>query len=162
MSIPAWRIALTGAAIVVLAMAGIGLASAAGAPTRTPDGAPAAAPAGRPASAPALDALGPRAIGLRALRHVVHGVVTFQDRNGDLVTVQLDRGTVTAVDANSMTLSEAGGTSVTVALDADTKVRVGRQRGSLDDIDVGDDLFVQSRVTAGSALAKHVRILPAA
>jgi hypothetical protein len=93
-------------------------------------------------------------------RHVVHAVVTVEGRGGDLVTIQLDRGTVTAVDADSVTLSEKGGGSVTVSLNDETNVREGRRRATLDAIDVGDDLFVQSRVD-GSTLAKRIVIVPA-
>jgi len=161
MRIPAWRLALTGAAIVSLAIAGIGLASAAGVPASQAPGGAATAPGAAPDLDPAAGAGGARARALRPLRHVVHGVVTFQDKDGALVTIQLDRGIVTAVDGDSVTVSEAGGASVTVALDDATKVRVGRAKGNLADITVGDDLLVQSRLTDGSALARHIVIVPA-
>ena len=163
MRIPTWRIALTGAAIVTLGVAGIGLASAS-------NSAPPAQSGGGSAASDelALDAALDAARGTDAgalgrgrwfLRHVVHAVVTVEGREGDLVTIQLDRGTVTAVDADSLTLSEKGGGTVTVSLNDETRVREGRERAKLDAIDVGDDLFVQSRVD-GSTLAKRILIVP--
>jgi hypothetical protein len=164
MRIPTWRIAVTGAAIVILGVAGIGLASAS-------NSAPPAASAGGSAAADevaldaALDAVrgtdaGALGRGRWFARHVVHAVVTVVGGEGDLVTIQLDRGTVTAIDADSLTLSEKGGGSVTVSLNDETRVRQGRERATLDAIDVGDDLFVQSRVD-GSTLAKRIVIVPA-
>ena len=38
-----------------------------------------------------------------------------------LITVQLDGGTISAVDADSITIAEAGGASVTVAIDDETR-----------------------------------------
>ena len=164
MRIPAWRIAVTGAAIVILGVAGIGLASASSsAPPASSTGGSAASDEG--ALDAALDAArgtdaGALGRGRWFARHVVHAVVTFEGREGDLVTIQLDRGSVTAVDADSLTLSEKGGGSVTVFLNDETRVREGRERATLDAIDVGDDLFIQSRVD-GSTLAKRIVIIPA-
>jgi hypothetical protein len=169
MRIPTWRIALTGAAIVILGVAGIGFVSASNsAPPASSGGGSAAADelaldaalaAARGSDARGTDA-GALGRGRWFLRHVVHAVVTVEGREGDLVTIQLDRGSVTAVDADSLTLSEKGGGSVTVTLNDETKVREGRERSTLDAIDVGDNLFVQSRVD-GSTLAKRILIVPA-
>lgn len=185
MRIPAWRLALTGAALTILAVAGIGLASAGNTATTQRNGAaagdaPSQAAGGGSAAATvdeavldgALDAapagLGAPAAasGLRATlggrffrRHLVHAVVTLQGRDGALITIQLDHGKVTAVDAKRITLSEAGGSTVTIDLNDDTKVRQGRQRTTLDAIKVGAEVVVQSRVDGGS-LAKRIFILP--
>jgi len=181
MGIPRWRLALTGAAIVILAIAGIGVVSAgSGAVSNVTDAvadnAAAAGAAAPNAEDQALDAAldaapaaardgagtgehaGP--LGRWALRHLVHAVVTVEGEDGDLYTIQLDRGTVTAVDSDSLTISEAGGSNVTVALDAETRVREGRERSSLDAVDVGDEVFVQSRID-GATLAKRIVIIPA-
>lgn len=180
MGIPRWRLALTAAAIGVLAVAGIGLVNAGSSSPDVPTGAvsgtvadvvaanaedaaldaaleaaPAAARdgvAGRGANA------GP--IGRWVARHLVHAVVTIEGEDDDLYTIQLDRGTVTAVDADSLTIAEAGGSSVTVVLNDATRVREGRERSNLDAIDVGDDVFVQSRID-DSTLAKRIFIIPA-
>jgi hypothetical protein len=116
------------------------------------------------AAAPAANGerLGPNAgpVGRWIARHLVHAVVTVEGEDGDLYTIQLDRGKITAVDADSLTVSEAGGSTVTVTLNADTKVREGRKRSNHDALKVGDDVFVQSRVDGGT-LAKRIVIIPA-
>lgn len=187
MGIPRWRIALTGAAIVILAIAGIGVVSAgsSGVPTvadnaaqdvvgRVPDAASEAATSNAEEqaldaalnAAPAAERDGARTgehagpLGRWALRHLVHAVVTIEGKDGELYSIQLDRGTVTAVDGDSLTISEAGGSSVTVALNEDTRVREGRERSNLDAIDVGEEVFVQSRID-GNTLAKRIVIIPA-
>jgi len=164
MRIPAWRIALTGAAITILGVAGIGLVSASNSAPPASSAAGLAtgderALAAAPRTAP-RDEAGALGRGRGFPRHIVHAVITFEGRDGELVTIQLDRGTVTTVDADSLTLSEKGGGSVTVSLNDETKVREGRQQATLDAIDVGDDLFVQSRVD-GSTLAKRIVLIPA-
>ena len=174
MGIPRWRLALTGAAIVILAIAGIGAASAGSATvSNVTDNVADAATSN--AEDQALDAAidaapavardgatgqhtGP--LGRWALKHLVHAVVTVEGEDGDLYTIQLDRGTVTVVDADSLTVSEAGGSSVTVALNSETRVREGRERSNLDAVDVGDEVFVQSRIDGGT-LAKRIVIIPA-
>ena len=159
MKIPAWRLALTGGALVILAGAGIGLASAAGGDVSPAAEAPAPALDGaRERGADARrDAAGPRA-GLRLLRQVVHGELTVETRDG-LVTIQLDRGTIQAIGASSITISEAGGSTVVVKTDDETRVWIGRERGTLDDLDVGDEVYVQSRVE-NNALAKRIVVRP--
>ena len=178
MSIPRWRIALTGVAIGVLAIAGIGLVNAgsnavdstlatvskavqAEAASNAEEAALDAALEAAPAAArEAADGRGANAgpVGRWVVRHLVHAVVTIQGEDDELYTIQLDRGAVTAVDADSLTIAEAGGSSVTVALNDATRVREGRERSNLDAIDVGDDVFVQSRIDGGT-LAKRVFII---
>jgi hypothetical protein len=45
--------------------------------------------------------------------------------------------------------------------DAETIVRVGREDGTLSDVTAGDEVFVQSRIDGGNALAKRILIIPA-
>jgi Domain of unknown function (DUF5666) len=173
MRIPRWRIALTGGAIVVLMAAGIGLATAS--TTNPPTVGLAAAPAptaSAPAAAgPAARGLGQRlqnlgqrlqnlgqrlATGARIGRNVVHGVVTVQDKDGNLITIQVDHGTIASIGSGSITIDEAGGSSVTVTTDSNTLVRIDGQKASLDDLKSGDQVYVQSRLDNGTALAKHI------
>ena len=63
-----------------------------------------------------------------------------------MTTVQLDHGTVSAVSATSLTITEAGGTSVTVDLGASTKVRRDGAKAAVKDLKAGDEVFVISRV----------------
>jgi hypothetical protein len=173
MHIPTWRLALTAAALVVLAVAGIGFAAAAGtggtqqaatvetAPSTGSgtDTAPAAAPQ-RPALTGGLEEdLG--RLG-RLGGRLVHAEATVQDKDGNLIKINLDHGTIKAIGNGSITISEAGDSTVVVKTDTDTKVRIGREAGTLDDLKVGDEIFVQSRVDGGTVLAKHILERPAA
>jgi Domain of unknown function (DUF5666) len=170
MQIPTWRLALTGAAISILAVTGIGLVAATGTPpsagdtvaaavaTAAPDGKPAAS--GTPGAAGTRGGLGHQRL-LRAGRRIVHAEMTVIGRDGQLVYLQVDHGTVTAVGGGSLTISEAGGGSETVSTDDATVVHVGRAAGSLGDVKVGAEVFVQSRVDGGKPLAKRIVVIPA-
>lgn len=157
MKIPGWRIALTGAALAVLTVVGIGLAQAA------PPTASVAAP-----STAAAEAVAPAASGapsdearLRPFRRLVHGTITFDHPDEGLITVQLDGGTISAVDADSITIAEAGGASVTVAIDDETRVRIARKRSAVTDLKAGQTVRVVSRVAdGGTVTAKRIVVLP--
>src|SRR5262252_3884024 len=153
MRIPTWRIVLTGGAIVILAVAGIGFAAAA---TTTP--APAAnVAAAAPTASPGTDkpAAGGMFGGLRAKlrearllklgRHLVHAVATVTDKDGNLITVQ-------SIGNGTLTIAEAGGGTQTVSTDDATIVRLGKTLGKLGDVKTGAEVFVQSRVDGGTTL----------
>jgi len=176
MRIPTWRFALTGVAIVLLLALGIGFVAAS---SNTPShpGTELAAASGNPTASDepkasgAPDGKGGK--GLRALLkgrglklglggRVVHVTATVEDKDGKLIQLQLDHGTVQAIGGGSITVAEAGGTNVTVSTDASTVVRTGRTVGSLGDLKVGDQVFVQSRIDGGTTLAKHILKVPPA
>lgn len=171
MTIPRWRLGLMVGALVVLGTIGGGLVQAASAPS-----APAVATTG-PAIAhapgePGADAapLGERRRALRDRlgdgglgrfgRNLVHGTITVLDKDGKLVTHQLDRGTIAEIGDGSITIAEAGGTSVTVATTADTRVRKDRKPAALADLAVGDEVMVHSIVEGGAATARGI-VVPA-
>ena len=174
MRIPTWRLALTGGAILILAIAGIGVAAAAVTggtqQAATADAAPAGGTGVGTDTAPAAAPQRPHAGGLeedygrlgRFGGRLVHAEATVQDKDGNLINIQLDHGTIKAIGNGSITISEAGDSTVVVKTDADTKVRIGREPGTLDDLKVGDEIFVQSRVDGGNALAKHILKKPPA
>jgi hypothetical protein len=169
MRIPTWRFALTGVAIVVLLALGIGFVAASSNPASHPTTAIAAA---SPKPAASGDPAGKGRQGLRALLNgkglrglggrIVHVTATVQDKDGKLIQLQLDHGTVQAIGAGSITISEVGGTNITVSTDAATVVRTGRTKGTLSDLKVGDNVFVQSRIDGGTTLAKHILKVPTA
>jgi len=170
MRIHTWRLVLTGGAIVILGAAGIGLVAAAGTPTSstanlvstlaTPGPNTTAAPT-RPLDRQRLGNRAARAARLLRLgRRIVHVEATVTDRDGNLITIWLDHGTVQSVGGGSLTIAETGGNTTTVKTDADTIVRIARQDGSLDDVKAGVEVFVQSRVTNGVTLAKRILIIP--
>lgn len=179
MRIPAWRVALTGGAILVLAVAGIGLAAASGAPSqRTTSDALANATTTDSATTDgdlafdlasdieSSDTLAPTEAGklqrlLRIGRRLVHAEVTVTDKDGKLVNLQLDHGTVQSIGNGSLVISEAGGRTETVSTSDATKVRLGREVGDLGDVTVGAEIFVQSRIEGGVVLAKRIIVIPA-
>ena len=171
MRIPTWRLLLTGAAIVVLTVVGVGFVAAS---SNTP-AAPPAPPAAAASTAPGTTLPGSgglrQQLGLRwgrfladrpFARRLVHATITVTGQGGSLVTFQLDHGTIASIGNGSLTISESGGESVTVSTDANTVVFLGggAGRGSLGDLKVGDQIFVQSRLDGGTALAKHVLRIP--
>lgn len=173
MRIPTWRLVLTGGAIVVLAAVGVGLVAAssvappagnppaAAAPSAAP-GAPGAGPAGGPLRNGLVGRLG-RALGNHPFAgHLVHAMVTVTDRDGNLVTFQLDHGTIASIGSGTLSIAEAGGATITVSTDASTVVRLGGGAGlgSLSNLKAGDQVFVQSRVNGGTVLARHVLRVP--
>jgi hypothetical protein len=165
MRIPTWRLVLTGGAVTILAVAGIGFAAAANAPatttaanTITAEDSPSAAPSARPGKA----GLGVR--GQRLLKfgeRLVHAEVTITDKEGSLVNLQLDHGTVASIGGGTLTISEAGGGSETVSTNDATVVRVGRTKGDLGDIKVGAEVFVQSRLDGSTVIARRILVVPA-
>ena len=148
MRITPWRLVLTAGAIVVLAVSGIGIASAATAPA-TPAAAAVAdqAPLGRD-----------RRPGPLFGRHVVHAVVTIDHPDDGLITVQFDHGTVASVGSGTLSIAEAGGTTVTVTTNDETRVRRHGEKATLGDLETGDEVYVVSRLPSGGgqALAKRV------
>jgi hypothetical protein len=90
-------------------------------------------------------------------RHVVHAVVTVE-RDGQLLTFQVDQGTIDSIDDGKLTVKEAGGRSVTVGTDSTTRVRRDRKRMELTDLRAGDAVFVISRVPSGVGEPLAIRI----
>jgi hypothetical protein len=167
MRIPTWRLAFTGVAITILAIAGIGFATASNAPALPAANVTAAEQTAAPgSSAKPRDRIGGLREGwtgarlLRAGRHLVHVEATVTDRDGQLVVIHIDHGTVQSVGGGKLTIAEAGGGSETVSTSDATIVHVGRKDGSLADVTVGDEVFVQSRVDDGTTLARRILIVP--
>jgi len=138
------RVALVGAALLTLGAIGAGGVTAA----------PAQAPAASgTAAAPA--ALGPFE---RIGRHVVHGTVVVEKKDGTFVTLQLDRGTIASVGSGALTISEPGGRTETVTTNADTRVRKGGARSDLSKLAVGDKVSVVSEVQGSTAVAQMILV----
>jgi len=144
MRIAKWRIALVGAALVALGVAGAGMVVA-------------APPV--PAAGPSADAAQQTPDGVRRLardRHIVHGVVTVEKKDGTLVTIQLDRGTVASVGGGSLTISEKGGRTETVTTNTDTRVRKDGAKSDLSKLAVGDTVVVTSELSGSTPVAKLI------
>src|SRR3954452_6078619 len=171
------RILVIAGVVAVLGVLAIGAASAAGlggaattpvvaaAPSSAPDASGGSGAAARdeidqllknhPLLARRLERL------LKRADHLVHVEATVTDKDGKLVHLQADHGTIQSIGNGSIAIAEAGGTSVTVSTDGDTKVRLGRDLGKLSDLKVGDEIYVHSRVDGSTALAKRVIRFPA-
>ncbi|MEA2675510.1 MAG: hypothetical protein QOI92_2702 [Chloroflexota bacterium] len=163
MRIPTWRLALTGGAIVILLAAGLGLAFASNAPTTAPANVTSAASTAAPNANSTAGTRGKARAArlLRIGRRLVHAEVTV-NRDGQLVNLQLDHGTVQSIGTGTLTISEAGGGTETVSTDDATKVHLGRTAGKLADVKVGAEVFVRSQVSGGMTLAKGILVVPAA
>ena len=104
MSIPRWRLAIMAAALVLLSAIGGGLVQAAPVTASAHGTAVAGSGASTGARLAALrDRLGPRELG-RLRKHLVHGTVTVLDRDGKLITLQLDHGTIATIGGSSITI----------------------------------------------------------
>jgi hypothetical protein len=103
----------------------------------------------------APDAAGPRGQlrHLAAWRRLVHATVVVDLKQGGLTTVQIDHGTISAVGATTLTISEAGGGSVTVALGDESHVRRNGAKAAVADLKTADEVFVMSKVEAGGTTA---------
>jgi len=167
MRIPTWRLALTGAAIIVLLAVGVGFVAASSSPPSLPTAA-AAAPSANAATEPlanhpALQRILQRLASRPAVRRLVDGQLTFVRPNGGLVTVRVDHGTIDHVGGGQVVLDEAGGTQVTLATDDATIVRLGGGAGlgKLGDLKAGDEVIVQSRESNGAMVAQRILRVPA-
>ncbi|MEA2549326.1 MAG: hypothetical protein QOE42_1924, partial [Chloroflexota bacterium] len=96
-----------------------------------------------------------------AWRHLVHGTVVVDLDKVGLTTIQLDHGTITAVSASSLTISETGGGTVTTALGSDTRVRRDGAKAAVTDLKAADEIFVMSKVEPGGSTA-YLVVVPKA
>ena len=151
------RLAVVAGALVTLSVVGAGFAQAAPASPQS-TAAPSATDEQPPLGErfPRLrERLGEFGFG-RFARNLVHGTVTVLGRDGELVTLQFDHGTIAAIDAGAISIDEANGETVTVATTDDTRVRKGRRPSSLEQLPVGSDVFVTSVVEDGRARARLI------
>ena len=83
---------------------------------------------------------------------VTNGELNVQ-RDGEAVTVLVDRGEVAAVDSDSITVSENDGNDVEIPVDEDTEVMAGpfeQDTPAVSDLEEGDQVVV-SRDEGGAA-----------
>lgn len=150
----------TAVALIGVAVAGAVIGTSAPNPTTSPD--PAALWAGdldvllaadQPSAKPERAAARGDLRRLAAWRRLVHATVVVDLPKGGLTTIQLDHGSIAAVDPSSLTIAEAGGGSVTVRLGDDTRVRRDGARAKVADLKTGDELFVMSKVESAGTTA---------
>ncbi len=125
------KLALAGAALLALGILGSGTAAAA---------------------QPARAAAGPLE---KITRHIVHGTVVVQKKDGTLQTLQIDRGTIASISGATITISEPGGSQV-VTTDAQTRVRKNGAKSDVSKLAVGDRVAVVSALDSGTAVAQLI------
>lgn len=104
-----------------------------------------AAATGQPGGA--AGAAGPGRRGL--LNRLEHGELTLRTKKGD-ITVDVQRGTVTDVSPTSITVKSLDGFTHSYAVTSTTKVRVGKQRGTISGVHAQDKVLLVG--TADNAL----------
>lgn len=132
------------AAVLALAGVGAGVAVADSGPTSptTSSG----TPNGHPGKHPKARSL---------LARTEHGEVTVRTKTGAQV-VDLQRGEVTAVSPQSITVKSADGFTATYVIDGNTKVRKGKQQSSIGDVHTDDRILVVAIKTGGTETAKRI------
>lgn len=153
-----WRLLGTVAAVAVTTTAGgVAWATSNADPTPSPSASP-SSPAtpgqqkpGEPGG-PGKGGFGPR--GEFGLGGALHGEFVVPKDGGGYQTVATQRGEVTAVSKESITLKSADGYSRTYALTEDTLVNAARD--GIDDVKTGNTVTVTAVVTDGKATASSV------
>jgi hypothetical protein len=92
---------------------------------------------------------------------VLHGDLVVENEDGDAVNVAVQRGEVTAVSSDSLTVKSSDGFTKTWTLTSDTKVHEGRDAAEIADIEVGDNVRVGSGDSGDTDTAARVGIRPA-
>jgi len=99
------------------------------------------------------DKVGPGLRRLRLGQHLVHATIVLDLPQKGLTTIQVDHGTISSAGAMSLTIAETGGTSVTVTVGDETRVRRNGEKAKVGDLQKGDEVFVMSKVESGGTVA---------
>ena len=96
-------------------------------------------------------------------KQLVHATVTVNRPGAGIQAFNLDHGTITALTAGSLTVAEAGGSTVTLTTDTTTRVRKDGKKATLADLRSGNEVVVVSLVGGtGTPRANLVVVPPAA
>lgn len=107
------------------------------------------------------DRLGPRhRFDRRMADRFMHGEVVVKGKDDAPVTIAMQRGEVTAVDGDSVTVKSEDGYERTWALTAETVYRSFRDKAAKADVKVGTTVRLAGPVTGGTATARIVGIPP--
>src|SRR5215468_5188961 len=89
-------------------------------------------------------------------RELLHGERVVKDKDGTIITVDVQRGTVTAVSASTMTVRSSDGTTWTWTLNSDTKVRgADLKKEAVSSIKVGNTVGVAGQRIADTHRSGH-------
>lgn len=143
---------------VALALAGTG-AGVAVAQTSTPTPTPPSSATPNSATpnghAPKNHAQGAKKHAKGLLGHVEHGEFTTHTKSGDKV-LDVRRGTVTAVDPGSFTVTSTDGTSATYTTDPATKVRKDKKAAAVNQIARNDRVQVVATKSGSTVTAQRI------
>lgn len=88
-------------------------------------------------------------------RNTLHGEIAVKTKDGTK-TIAVQRGTVTAVSATSLSVKSSDGFSQTWVVNTKTKVRVDGQASSASSLKTGEELGVAGGMTGNTATARLV------
>lgn len=83
----------------------------------------------------------------------LHGEFVVKGKDGKPVTVDVQRGDVTAVSASSVTLRSEDGFTATYAIAKDTKVRINAKGSTAAQVKTGDKAMVTARKSGSTVTA---------
>jgi hypothetical protein len=106
--------------------------------------------------APAWDHHGGPGPGPGFLGEPVHGEMVIKKSDGSFLTVTNQRGDVTAVSSDSITLHSEDGYDQTYAVDSDTKVIKDGKQAAIGDISQGDTVGVMGEKSGDQYTAKAI------
>ena len=154
------RIIVAGVSTVALAGGiGAGLAYAdPSTPTPTPTvvASPSASPTASPTAKDERKADGGRRG--RLLRRALHGEVTLAGKQHRVIAFQ--RGPITKIDKNSVTVTSADDFTATYVINDDTKIRKGQGVDiPLSDLKPGDRVYIVAHKDGSTLTAKRIRAL---
>lgn len=104
---------------------------------------------GRPGGLGGLGGLGPGGFG-----GAIHGKVTVPKSGGGYQTVDVQRGSVTAVSSSSITVKSADGYSATYAVSSSTEVNA--QAAGIGTVKTGDTVQLTATLSSGKATAASI------
>jgi len=88
--------------------------------------------------------------------HGIHGEFVVKNGDGEFVTLLTQRGEVTAVDGDSITLKSEDGYTKTYTVNDDTRIRRDRDQAKIGDIKVGDEAAVTAEKSGDGGTARTV------
>ena len=154
--LPRWGVAAVAAGALVLGAVGVA-AAADSTPAPAPSGSAAGPLAGEPGP---MGGPGPRHMkgmgpgGGMHMKGAIRGEWVVPDGDGGYRTMASQRGEVTAVDADSITVKSEDGTSRTYVVDDETAVNSGR--AGISDVEVGAQAHVMAVKSGSTYTAVHV------
>jgi hypothetical protein len=92
--------------------------------------------------------------GLGGLGGAIHGQVTVPKSGGGYQTVDVQRGTVTAVDSSSISVKSPDGYSATYAVSSSTEVNA--QAAGIGTVKTGDTVLLMATASGGKATAASI------